>query len=87
MFRFILTRRVIENFKKIEKKIQKIKKISLWILFNPKYIEGQEREKIKVIVSIRSYPTRNRKFQKNRKKNRKNKKNTFMDSFQSIIHR
>ena len=87
MFRFVLTRRVIENFKKIEKKIQKIKKIPLWILFNPKYIEGQEREKIKVIVSIRSYPTRNRKFQKNRKKNSKNKKNTFMDSFQSIIHR
>ena len=42
--------------------------------FNPKYVEGQEREKTKIIVSFRSYPTRNRKFQKNRKKIQKIKK-------------
>ena len=31
----------------------------------------RQREKIKIIVPFRPYPTRNRKFQKNRKKNSK----------------
>ena len=30
--------------------------------------KGREREKIKIILPLRSYPTRNRKFQKNSKK-------------------
>ena len=30
--------------------------------------KGREREKIKIILLFRSYPTRNRKFQKNSKK-------------------
>ena len=34
-FRFIPTRRVIEKSKKIENKIQKIKKIPLWLHFKP----------------------------------------------------
>ena len=35
-FRFVLTRRVIEHSKKIEKKNQQIKKIHLWLHFKPK---------------------------------------------------
>ena len=35
----------------------------------PKLVgKGCEREKIKIVVPFRSYPTRNRKFQKNSKK-------------------
>ena len=34
--RFVLTRRVIENSKKIAIKLKKIKKIPLWLYFNPK---------------------------------------------------
>ena len=44
----------------------------MWIHLKPKLIgEGWEREKIKIIVPFRSYPTRNRKFQKNNKKIKK----------------
>ena len=42
--------------------------------FQSKYVEGQEREKIIIIVSFRSYPMRNTKFQKNSKKIQKSKK-------------
>ena len=34
--------------------------------------KGQEREKIKIIVSFRSYPAQNRKCQKNSKTIQKN---------------
>ena len=41
----------------------------------PKYVgKVQEREKIKIFVPFRSYPTRNKKFQKNSKKILKIKK-------------
>ena len=51
------------------KKLKKIKKIPLWIHLKPKLVgKGRERLKTKIIVPFRSYPTRNRKFQKNRKK-------------------
>ena len=51
--------------------------------FKPKQFgEGQEREKIKIIVSLRSFLTRYRKFQKNKKKY---KKNSIMASFQAKI--
>ena len=37
--------------------------------FRPTQVgKGREREKIKIIVPLRSYPTRNRKFQRNSKK-------------------
>ena len=43
--------------------------------FKPKQVgKGQEREQIKIIVPIRSYPTRNSEFQKNNKKIQKIKK-------------
>ena len=41
--------------------------------------KGGEKEKIKIIVLIRSRPTRKNKLQKNRK----NKKNTIIASFQA----
>ena len=43
--------------------------------FRPKQVgKGREREKITNIVPHRSYPTRNRKFQRNSKKIKKVKK-------------
>ena len=45
----------------------------LWHHFKPKYFgKGQEREKIKIIVSFRVCLTHNKKLQKNCKKNLKN---------------
>ena len=39
--------------------------MALWHPFKPKQVgKGGEREKIKIIVPFRSYPTQNRKFQK-----------------------
>ena len=69
MFRSVPTQRVIENYKKIAKKNKKNKKIPLWLHFRPKFVgKCREREKIKIIDPFLSYPTRNRKFQKNSKK-------------------
>ena len=49
--------------------------MALWHPFKPKQLgKGRERVKIKIIVPLRSYPMRNRKFQKNNKKIRKSKK-------------
>ena len=49
--------------------------MALWHPFKPKQVgKGGEREKIKIIVPFRSYPTQNRKFQKNSKKIQKVKK-------------
>ena len=59
----------MENSKKIGKNFKKLKKIPLWLHFNPKFVEkGRERRKTKIIVPFRSYPMRNRKFKKNSKK-------------------
>jgi len=46
--------------------------MELWHPFKPKQVgKGREREKIKIIVPLRSYPTRYRKFQRNSKKIKK----------------
>ena len=46
--------------------------MALWHPLKPKQGgKGPEREKIKIIVPLRSYPTRNRKFQRNSKKIKK----------------
>ena len=83
-FRFVPTRCIIENYKKIAKKFKKLK-IPLWLLFKPKKVgKGREREKKKKIIPISSYATRNRKFQKNSKKIQKIK-NTIMASLQAKI--
>ena len=64
---------------------KKIKKMQLWHYFTPKQFgKGHEREKIKIIVSFRSYLTRCKKFQKNSKIIQK-KKQTIMASFQAKI--
>ena len=58
----------------------------LWLPFKPKQVQkGQEGEKIKIIVPLRFYPTRNRKFQKNSKKIKKLKK--YYYGFSSSINR
>ena len=50
-------------------KNSKNSKIQLWLLFKQKLVgKDGEREKIQIIVSFRSYPMRNRKFQTNIKK-------------------
>ena len=47
---------------------------ALWHPIKPKQVgKGREREKIKIIVPLRSYTTRNLKFQKNCNKIQKNK--------------
>ena len=48
--------------------MKKLKKIPLWLHFRRKKVgKGGEREKIKIIVLFRSYPTRKNKLQQNRK--------------------
>ena len=45
----------------------------LWIHLKPILVgKGREREKIKIIVPFRSYPTPNKKFQNKQQKNSKN---------------
>ena len=48
--------------------------LKLWHPIKPKQVgKGREREKIKIIVPLRSYTTRNLNFQKNCNKIQKNK--------------
>ena len=45
----------------------------VWIHLNPEQVgKGRERKKINIVVLLRSYPTRNIKFQKKNKKIQKN---------------
>ena len=65
-----------------KKKAKKLKKKPLWHHFKPKQFQkGQQRQKIKIIVSFCSYLTRYGKFEKNSK----NKKITIMASLQAKI--
>ena len=58
--------------KKQQKNCKKKKKNPLRLHLKPKQVgKGREREKIKILVPFRSYPTGNRKFQKNQEKNSK----------------
>ena len=44
----------------------------VWLHLKPEYVrKGRERKKINIVVLLRSYPTRNRKFQKKKQKNSK----------------
>ena len=66
------------NFQKSSKKIQKIKKIPLWLHFSPKQVgRGREKQKIKINVPFRSYPALNNKLKKNSKKIPKTKKHRY----------
>ena len=49
--------------------------MSVWRHLKPEQVgKGQEKKKIHIVVLFRSYPTRNRKFQKNSKNIKKIKK-------------
>ena len=71
-----------KNPKKQQKNSKNLK-IPLWFHYKPKQVgKGRERGKMKIVISFRSYPKRNRKFHKN---SEKIKKNTIMASFQAKI--
>ena len=41
----------------------------VWLHLKPAWVgKGRQRKKVNIVVLFRSYPTRNRKFQKNSKK-------------------
>ena len=72
--------------KKSQKNLKKNQKTPLWLLFKPKQVgKGLEREKIKIIVPISSYPTQNREFQKNSIKIKKHHYGLF--SFQNKLEK
>ena len=53
--------------------------MALWHPFTPKQVgKGREREKIKIIVTFRSDPRRNRKFLKNSNKIQKIQKYRYV---------
>ena len=65
-FPSVPTQREIENSKKIAKKLKKVKKYHYGFTSSQESVgKGGERDKIKVIITFRSHPTRNLKFQKN----------------------
>ena len=83
-FRSVSTRCVIENSRKITKKFKKLKNTIINSFQAKQGWKRMIKREINIIVPFRSYPTRNRKFQKNRKKFKK-LKNTIMNSFQAKI--
>ena len=59
-------------YKIAKKNGKKIKKTPLWLHVKPEQVgKGRERKKITIVVLFRSYPSRNRKFQKQNKKIKK----------------
>ena len=85
-FRFVPTRHVIENSKKIVKNNSENLKIPLWLHFKPLLV-GIDRQtgKIKTIITFGSNPKRNRKFIKKLQKKFKKLEKTVMASFQAKI--
>ena len=80
-FRFVPTRCVIENSKKITKKFKKLKN-TIMNSFQAKISWKRMRKiEIKIFVPFRSYPTRNTKFQKNSKKIQNIKKIPILQHF------
>ena len=58
----------------------------VWRHLRPEQVgKGQDKMKINIVVLFRSYPTRNKKFQKNSKKIQKKIKNNIMAPFQATI--
>ena len=75
-FGYVPTRPIIENSKKIAKKFKKLENtiiVSFQAKIGQKRLRKYEKKKI-YIVLMYSYPTRNRKFQKNSKKIQKIRK-------------
>ena len=80
-FRFVPTRCVIENSKKIRKKFKKLKN-TVMNSFQAKVSWKRMRKiEIKIFVPFRSYPTRNTKFQKNSQKIQNIKKIRILQHF------
>ena len=76
--KYIISKKQLKN--------SKYKTIPLWLHFKPKSDgKGCEREKIKIIVPFRSYPTPNIKTPKQLAKKLKKLKNTNMASFRAKI--
>ena len=58
----------------------------VWRHLRPEQVgKGQDKKKINIVVLFRSYPTRNKKFQKNSKRIQKKLKNNIMAPFQATI--
>ena len=73
-----------QNIPKKQQKNSKNCKTPLRLLFKPKQLgKGQEIEKIKIIVPINFYATRNRNFQRNSQKKIKKLENTLRASLQA----
>ena len=79
---------LLDMKQKIPKKYKKIKKVQKYhygfISSQKQGGKGGARDKMKIIVAFRSFPTRNSKFQKNSNKIQK-LKYTIMASFQAKI--
>ena len=81
LFRSYPTRN--KKFQRNSKKVQKVKKHHYHFFSSPNKLGNAEKErklkikKKKKIVTMSSYPTRNKKFQKNRKKIQKNRKHHY----------
>ena len=71
------------KLQKNSKKIQKIKKYHYGFILSQNRLGTDEEERIKIIVPFRSYPTRNRKFQK--KKKIRKLKDTITATFRAKI--
>ena len=68
------------------RKSKNFKKKPLWLHFKPKQVgKGWKREKIRIIISFRSYPMHKRQLKKKVKKLWQKKKNPIMASFQAKI--
>ena len=71
---------------KFQKNKKKIKKYRFGLISSENtLLKGCEREKTKIIVPFRSYPTRNRIFQKKIAKKFKKLKNTITASLQAKV--
>ena len=69
-----------KKFQKNSKIVQKIKKYYYGVISSQNRLEKAQRDKVKIIVSFRSDPTRKRKLKKIAKKFNK-VKNSIMASF------
>ena len=84
-FRFVSTRRVIENSKKIAKKLKKLKKYNYGFISSQNRMEKTEKER-KQKLTFNFVPAQ-REIENSKKiaKKLKKLKNTIMSSFQAKI--
>ena len=80
-FRFVFTRHVIENSKKITKKFKKLKNTIMNSFQSKIGWKSMRKIEIKIFVSSRSCPMHNSKFQKNSQKFQHIKKIPILQHF------